>query len=693
MTGIDRWMVALCFGTVVVAMYSWTRFDEPSYDSQSEYFARYKPRFATSSQRYWRAKWSYVGAITLMFFVFSLVPELFIGLASIDPNAGQPKLGEAAIPLAVALALITLENTPGLRDIERRIRGFLHAFARIPDRVRRSVAQMRSSPFNFTPNSISALTRKLGLPSEGSNPLANLSDLLAEDDLLHSWYSIGALLYALSEKNRDRIGIDPLFFESYKAEFESIGDKHVALTELVRQHVAERSRADAADSSTLREVRDLRDRLFTFIACGVHSNVKGDAESLEIIKRLGFAIRPSDRRNRAFVAPLAGLAIIVLIVVSIFTGYSTQIFREHVLLRVGRAWIDAFPVPKETLGFYTWSWMTALFYLSAIIAALAIRNSRVAKRKWFDITNLKRERPILSYVTPTLAGTALGSLTLFAIAVIGGPGFRLSFGDIGKAAAGAIPWVPLAMVMGLIAITLSDSHTKEETFWRNALRRSAYGACVMAVIGFLTSQLSITTAIDGYANARGLDITTRVTHTGLYLSFFIAAQIGLFAFALCVIAQVAERYTARARCFSGQHVEVVTRQGTEFRMYFDPDGTASLFLGVHKHDAPTQWRGRWQLFPEGTAIKWSTADDESHCASGEFGLISWYGDSLIYEGYFEEFAGTPDFVGQVRPRSERGAARRRQRAGLHGDGPTLVSTGADKPAHVLTIAGRERAIA
>jgi hypothetical protein len=71
MTGIDRWMIPLCFGAVVVAMYSWTRFDEPSYDGQSEHFARYKPWFATSSQRYWRAKWSCVGAITLLFLMFS----------------------------------------------------------------------------------------------------------------------------------------------------------------------------------------------------------------------------------------------------------------------------------------------------------------------------------------------------------------------------------------------------------------------------------------------------------------------------------------------------------------------------------------------------------------------------------------------------------------------------------------------
>ncbi len=91
---------------------------------------------------------------------------------------------------------------------------------------------MRSSPLNFTPSALNALRRKLGLPAEGK--LANLNNLLAEDDLLHSWYSIGALLCALSEQNRDRPGIDPLFFNSYKAELESIRDRHIALRRLQR---------------------------------------------------------------------------------------------------------------------------------------------------------------------------------------------------------------------------------------------------------------------------------------------------------------------------------------------------------------------------------------------------------------------------------------------------------------------------
>jgi hypothetical protein len=538
MDGIDKWIVALCFGAVVVAMYSWVRFDEPSCDSQSEYFARYKPRFSTSSKRYWRAKWGYIGAITLLFFIVSFVPQVFTALAGMKTE--QVKVGE--VPLAAALALMTLENMPLLKDIERKIRGFLHAFARIPECVRRTVAQMKSSPFNFSPRAIASLTRKLGLQTGGNNqPPANLSTLLAEDDLLHIWYNIGALLCALSEQNRERTGIDPLFFESYEGELDSITDKHVALAEVVRRHLAEHSSSDATESSTPREIRDLRDRLYTFIACGVHSSVKADAQSLEIVKRLGFAIRPSNERKTSFAAQLAGLAFVFLIVMSTFTGYLTHIFREQVVLRVEPAWQAALPMPTETLGFYAWSWTTATFYFAAIMGALAIRNSRVAKREWFDITNLQRERPILRYITPTLVGTALGGLTLSTIALIGGPAFEASFSDVGKAIGQTLPWIPLATMMALISVLLSDSRLSEGGFLRCALLRAAYGAAAMAVVGFLTSEMSVSSAIGA--------APSNVMQVGHYLSLFIAFLIGLFAFVLCVIAQVAERYTARARCF------------------------------------------------------------------------------------------------------------------------------------------------
>src|SRR5215831_10103862 len=87
LNGTSIWVIAMCFGAFMVGIYSWSRFDEPSYDSQSEYFARYKPRFSTSHARYARAKWAYLVAIILIYGGFTLVPELFSTLAGIQVSA------------------------------------------------------------------------------------------------------------------------------------------------------------------------------------------------------------------------------------------------------------------------------------------------------------------------------------------------------------------------------------------------------------------------------------------------------------------------------------------------------------------------------------------------------------------------------------------------------------------------------
>ena len=113
-----------------------------------------------------------------------------------------------------------------------------------------------------------------------------------------------------------------------------------------------------------------------------------------------------------------------MMTLSVFTGYSAQLFRDDWLEPLGPKWVGAFPIPSQPFEIYVWSLSTAAFYIAAIFGALSVRNTRIANRIWFDLNNLDRDRPILRYVTPTLMGAALGCLTLFAIALVGGPGFK-----------------------------------------------------------------------------------------------------------------------------------------------------------------------------------------------------------------------------------------------------------------------------
>ncbi len=643
----EKWIAAFIFGMVMVVLYSWSRFDEPSYDSQSEHFSRYKPKFSTSYARYAWAKRAYVGAMILIYLILSLVPELFNTFVNIGPTGDRPKTPEGlaplviATPLAIALGLVSLQAIPGLKELERRIRGFLHAVARIPDCVRRTVARMRSSPFTFEPSAYQCQTRKLvsRLNVRNQQPVG-LTKLTDDDEILHTWYCVGCVLVALSERKRDSVGIEPIFFAYYKDELDSISAKHVALVELVREHLSECLRGNTPnDVGTLGEIRDLRDRIYTFVACGVHSTVKSEADSLDMVKKLGFCLTdepPADRIG--FGGKLAGLSFISLAMLSIFTGCLTWMFSEYISRGIGRDWIHGLPVPTDILGYFTWSWTTAAFYFTAIFGALAIRKSKIAQREWFDINNFRRERPLIRYITPILVGTAFGSLTLSIIAVIGGPGFKASFGDAGAAIALSLPWFPLAMVMASIVVVLSDGQLKDDRFWPDTMIHSTVGALIMAGTGYLMSSLVISRSLVDFAASSHRELSDEVLRTGNYTSLFIGGLIGLFAFVLCVIAQVAERYLTRARLSAVKHVDLITVKGEKFSIFLEKSGEASLLAANCDASNSEPVIGRWQLFPEGTAMKWSVGSGEGRQGVGDFGLIHRCGDSIIYDGYLGQFS-------------------------------------------------------
>ena len=283
--------------------------------------------------------------------------------------------------------------------------------------------------------------------------------------------------------------------------------------------------------------------------------------------------------------------------------------------------------PAETIKLFLWSWSTAAFYIAAIMGALWVRNTRVAKREWFDINNLDRARPILRYVTPTLIGTAFGCATLFIIALVEGPGFETSFKSVGEVMHQSLPWFPLAMVMAFVAVVLSDANLSDgQLRWRKILIRGMCGGLAMALVGLLTGSIIIPEGIESFARARSLVIDSKVHAAGIEVILFIAVQIGLIASVLCVSIQVSEFYTLGSRCLAGKHVAAVTRQGPVFSMFFDPAGHAALLSTDGAGTGPSQalCQGEWQQFPEGTAVKWTTGKEEDPSQGGrvrpDFGL-------------------------------------------------------------------------
>jgi hypothetical protein len=324
---------------------------------------------------------------------------------------------------------------------------------------------------------VSLQTRKLGTPLEIVSTPDAVEKLRREDKITGLWYRIGCLLFAFEGNKRKQTGIDLLFFESYKDELQSISSQHDDFAEPVRRHINAISRNPSLlragvvndnDKTLFDELTKLGERLYTFVACGVRSSVNTGIERTSILKKLGFlrGYSPQPRGDTlALIGPIAGLSFIAIMIVSVFTGFLTGLFHAKIIAPLGDPWSAAFPVPKGILNIYLWSWTTALFYASAIIGAITLRQLRINRRQWFDINELNRDRPVLHYIVPTLVGTACGCVMLVIIAVVNGPGFHFDLpgvSDLMEAIQLSFPWYPLAVAISVISLWLVDSNMFDE---------------------------------------------------------------------------------------------------------------------------------------------------------------------------------------------------------------------------------------
>jgi hypothetical protein len=568
---IDPHLITLLvgvIGAVMVGIHSWSKFDEPSsYSSQSEHFARYKPRFATSRILYTKAKVAYTSIVITIYVALSTVPGLLAAFGVTAPTG-------PSVPLFVALAITTLQSVPAFKDIEQKIRGFLHALARIPERIRRAVSQMRIAPFAITPAAMDIQNRKITLLcGENMELPMSFGALMTEDEAFHTWSNTGALLTALSEENRSQTGIDLLFFDYYKDELDSISAKHGILAEQIAQRLCRRGeRCGPLDSSYqvfLSNVRDLRDRLYTFVACGVISSARNAAEEVEILRSLGFSISPTS--GKIPMIPLLATSVIAMLVLSIITAFLVTVFRANVFSGIDETWRAVFPIPELPFETYTWSWSAAAFYLATIFSALLVRNTRVVQRQWFDMNNLERERPVFLYATPILVGTFSGWLMLSVIAFVGGPGFNpslpLSLSEIGqkfvRALISSALWLPVAVVMATVVVTLSDAQFGGQRSWRRNITINALaGGLLMAVVGFFNTKMVVTNLVAEHAG--GAEVPQKIEQIEYFVDAFIAFNIGVITFILCFIVQMFEVTRTKALVLEGKSLAISTRQGLMF---------------------------------------------------------------------------------------------------------------------------------
>jgi hypothetical protein len=381
-----------------------------------------------------------------------------------------------------------------------------------------------------------------------------------------------------------------------------------------------------------------------------------------------FPIRGIGRR---WTAPGAGLAregdIIGLItimslaatlILSIFSGFLTEYFDASLLAPLGEGWRAVLPVPQGLLQIYIWTWSTAAFYLTGIVCAFAIRNTRIKRCEWFDLNSSIPRRPIERYFLPVLLGGTSGCIVLILVAFSGGPGFRRGpnafleiIEDLGVAIRQTLPWLPLSFVATFVAVWLGDASVVG--IGHNRLTKivghGIAGGLLVGLVGLITSHIPISTGIRHFGIAHGLTVSDQIVQAANYLSLYMSFMITLFVSAMFTVVQASILLVDRSRCLADNYFKASSTRSPIFIIFLDHTGQAFMFAADVKQsfDAKPICNGEWMQFPEGTVVQWVDMKiDHSKCG-GDRALITWHEQRLIYRGYDGRISTAPQIVARL----------------------------------------------
>lgn len=658
------WYAALAFGTLIVGNYAWSRFDEPSYEDKSQFFRLYAPRFSTPSRRYWNARLGYVVAIIGIFFFFSLFPRfLFILTGGQASDGGAANLVGSEVPLIVAALLIGLSNAPGLKHLEVKVRSALHALGRIPDGVRRTVGQLKSAQLDFDNyeeslgHEVSRLAQVLG---DGRLTL----DLALTDSILRRWLKICCLLDRLADKGSEtRIGES--FFDTYEEELESImmrRDAMIPRIDAYAANVMRRIPTDAdqpfdaslsppgnglGDGDLVKDLRLLRNRLYTFIACGLRSSLKSELNVSQELIGLGFDVRPMPTIGGRQLLHLAGLFLLIVISLTVFTVLVTRLFNQEFV--EPNAWPPGLerviPVPQDFLMQWLWTLFAACFYLAAVVGALFLRAIYIAKLKWFELDLEQRQRAYTRYIAPIIVGGVCGYAVLCLLQLLGGhlspqPEGTSPAPSLIAAMKQSLYWIPIAVIVSFSALWVSDAELTSDRRGMKLLRGLAAGL-VAAVFGGLISYLSSSQA----QREMGMPVAPPEFETALVVAnLMVAGFVALLASLLMVLIQFSEHRVQAHEALINKWLTLRSNDGSTLDICLASNGTA-MRAGEEQEECLRA--GTWIHYPEGHVVRWEQPQQlGAHSLQGH-GLLLRAGDTIMFEDCMTDAEQESDFVAQV----------------------------------------------
>lgn len=604
--------LAYASGLVLVILVSLEVFNEPSYKKKEPgLYKKFRPRDVTSNRLYFRSLSLYLASMGFLYTVISSSTDLgsaLIGGKEVSSNLAR----DPVYPLLAATIVVGFQSAWYIKEVEKRLRSWLHRWAKIPQGARKTIDDLRRSKFVFDEY------MKPGVLDNPDNPefksLADLDLSVLKSDFEKKWAKICCVVYSLRTSRETPAcpagGVDSTcyndhFFDEYDDEWKAIISLHRGLANAISRYweMHEYSSKKAADLNQTRDtimedLHFLQERLYAFIACAVRSRQPSESEVATALNKFGFRLLKEEARPvdlLAIINTFGFSAVLVLIGVHVAGWYFAE-FSPWDLQ-------DIRYVPQTSLDKFFWPVATFLYHGTAVWVALCYRKRRIRKNRWEAWEGNSPSRPHLSYIWAAVLGALAGYLVLVVLGMID-LGMRvlmkqeLNFlHELLTVLLSNFAWIFLGAISAWSAVYYRDTPVEELTLRRRLLIPLVQGL-VMGLVGYVSTEAYTGSWLffnDTKVPAGFEDLNNLNTAYALFLGtllFLIGAFMGY--------------YFPKRKVWLSRKIfdwlgtwEMSQEDGEIFSITLEPDNIA-------RTDFPGRGSGYWSVACDRVRIKWES---------------------------------------------------------------------------------------
>jgi hypothetical protein len=358
------------FGVLIVLVYGWQRFNEPSFPNDGTLPRTVEPlRYLFLKPAYPRARAFYAGCLLALYALLLLPGQSMLGFMT--GSGSKDGLSPQAWPLLIALILTSLGSAPTsikwLNIIEEQLRRWVHARYLVPDGIRSTIAMLDDASYEPSVSQLNFLTGAIKAKCQ--------EDLrLSRGTLSYSWARATVLVISIrSMMNGAPHPLRRAAFEPFADEFfDGILVKYRAL----KLDVQALKRNDEDEEEKLsRAVENLLKQVYKFIGWGIRYQVDSEREVDQTLRELGFQI-PDRIRVRHLVEIVVPAVLLIAAIVWVFWMGKDAICRA---MNATNCRSDVYVSSRAAL---TSAMAAGLMYGAVVWIMLKRRASRIEQKIW-----------------------------------------------------------------------------------------------------------------------------------------------------------------------------------------------------------------------------------------------------------------------------------------------------------------------